>query len=193
MVDFTKKLDEALEKVSTMNIPGMSFSVHRKMVREAKAKLLKEQRRVLEGTYYWVPIMIKDGIRWEVQSFPDEVFKDTLHLEVWDKYVAPQLAKDFGKEDRLEDLREHPLGLPRGRMAKSIVRGFTVNTLAHGNDTPPGYNLQKVMGEFNFVPGQLNKVEFWDHEAMSKEDHRVVQEILGVDLGLMDGSEQGKT
>lgn len=154
----------------------------REAVRRHARKLLRETNQPQSGAYYWVP---KPDLSWRVVPFYDVDYRGrTPHDEVW-KEILEYLAIYWHKDpDRLKRaLADSYTGLPRGRVSKISKngRGEVEYVLVHGNDSPG--DLKEVIATFNLKKA-LHRVMPDDHETMTIDDPRLLQKVLGVDLGL---------
>jgi hypothetical protein len=135
------------------------------------------------GAYYWLPRPDRNGARpaWElITEHGFNVAEGISHRDFW-PFVVERLAAVWGKNARAlrRRLRDHYAGLPRGRVTHPGSRYLII----HGDDEPVAHGLKLVRQRF-----QLNQVEatglFDEHEQMIRDDHRAVQEALGIALGL---------
>lgn len=173
--------------------------IMRESIRIQRRKIIQESRIPTTGAYWWLPIPLhgpqraKEGIKWDMATFYDNDYNgDTLHMERWPEVLELLAIKWARDPDILKKyLKTYYTGLPRGRVERIADdqngNTITVYTIAHGNDNPPGTNIDGVINAFNLRPlkhaGRL-RVYISPHETMDKNDMRRVQTALGINLGL---------
>lgn len=138
-------------------------------------------RKALTGAYYWLPRPHPDGPTWELLTCHDlGVWVGISHREFF-PHIVEQLAAAWGLEAGTlkRRLADHHTGLPRGRV--NYPRPGYI--LLHGGDSPVEDWVTRIIDRFHLKDAKLEFVGT-DHESMDRRDLAVVQEALGVSLGL---------
>jgi len=144
--------------------------------------LLKEDRKPKTGIWYYLWLKPK----WKLWTYTYED-KHPSHLEAW-QILAEDIANHYNLSDeKLEELKEVPYGLPRGRVDNNIPdfpTFFTSNKwyILHGDDFPlsKAGEIKRIVSIFNLVY-VVNDVEVKviGHEMMDPKHQERIQEILG--------------
>lgn len=147
----------------------------REAARRAKqARLIAESREPQTGCYWWVP----RPTGWVLYEFFDSQYGETMHEEIWRKYLAPTLFERPSKHVLLAYA-----GLPRGRVSddRRIIKGRFEGRFAvyHGKDAPD--KLSHISSKFNLAPKTYSLV-FDVHEQMILEHYYVIKRLLPHDL-----------
>jgi hypothetical protein len=116
------------------------------------------------GPYYWVPT--SNG--WDLDVFPEDLYPDLMHDQVWRRSVVPKLAEEWSlSPDKILAVKKIPYSVPRGRVSKEYDGPHYY--LSHGDDSPVPDGLSKVIREMNLSgvrSADRLKIEFDSHEVM---------------------------
>jgi hypothetical protein len=135
--------------------------------RSKQARLIAESREPQTGCYWWIP----RPTGWVLYEFFDSQYGETMHEEIWRKYLAPTLFERPSK-----NLLLAYAGLPRGRVSKIAKGRFAIY---HGKDAPS--KLSHIPSKFNLAPKTYSLV-FDVHEQMIPEHYYVIKKLLPHDL-----------
>jgi hypothetical protein len=143
---------------------------------------LAQRPQRLTGAYYWFPIPGQSGPRsWSLLICHDLKCWDGIsHRKFW-PHVVEHLAAAWGKDTKplQRRLLDHYTGLPRGRVTR-LKTGYVI---FHGNDSPVADWKTRIKARFQLAGVKVTPVND-EHERMLGEDHRALQDALGVALGL---------
>lgn len=134
---------------------------------------LRESKAAQTGIYWWLPT--EDG-KWHLATFPEEIFGEVTHDQIWEKYVLTSLFPG----QRPTGLQDAYAGLPRGRVAQPIKRALGAMhqyAIYHGDDTPVKGGLEKVRRAFN-LPKDGTRAVFDDHERTLPSDARLIKRAI---------------
>lgn len=131
----------------------------------------------LTGGYYWLPSPGDVLPTWDVVTRHDLGFDaEAGRVEFWDAAIE-RLATAWGKDAAVLGrlLRNHPHGLPRGRVTRPGRRFL----ILHGDDWPCPDGLERVMVAFG-LDRRLARALFDEHERTIDQERRLVARALGV-------------
>jgi len=169
--------------LSTYESPQMRVAV-----RNFRNRAIVESKVPQTGAYWWLPT--PDG-GWELDVYYDSEFKsNTMHTDMWHKYVLDRLAILWNKDPQKlrRQLKHDYTGLPRGRVSRGGFKGG-VYYVSHGDNTPVRDGLKKVIAAFNLAGIARNdpkavRIAQDEHETAIAGHPEAVQMAIGKDLGL---------
>ena len=169
--NFLKRLDEALKMPHMLDI---KTSVRLYEQEGAKERLISEQGlKPQEGIYYWFPLKNE----WIIKAFWYEFYGNkVVHAIIWQEDVAEELAEYWNLENKLNEIKSCPYGLPRGRIFSKENKMF----LWHGNDNPRPDWKEKVFKEFQLSTENTEIIEH-PHEK-PKQSHIQALKALGIPI-----------
>lgn len=131
-----------------------------------------------EGIFY----VIREPHAWKIVSRSHEDGNQLAHVDVWEREIVSELAREWAKKARLDaanvsrQIVNYPYAFPRGRVVKTGSR-FVV---FHGNDLTAKMKITRLMIEKCFGIQGRAKWQADDHERCQHDDKETVRQLLKI-------------
>ncbi len=166
MTNFLKQLNTALQDPLARTI---KTSI--RLYEQEKSKTLIEDTQPQAGIYYWIPL---NQEQWSLYPFWEEFYGEkTIHHIIWNEFLAEELSELYNLREKLDQIKQCPYGLPRGRIFKTEDQKMI---LWHGGDSPTKNWLEQVQREFNLSPENLQIFEH-NHEKPNQTHHDKLKQL----------------
>jgi hypothetical protein len=163
----------------------MNEKLINEILRTEKTGTSKQAIKPSEGIYYVVPRKTGAPAVFSRRTDAHDNEDDLLHIFFWENVLRSIAAEYKLKQDKVDDLKNAYMAIPRGRVVKEYdveKRSYTGRyVIYHGGEVPINLISNFVYQDFGLYPLSNAKKVLWQidsHEKVSKEDQELFYKVI---------------